>query len=62
MAKKTKAVPYYPDPKDQSEIRYFLVDAETGEILDNANGYGFKTAKGAHVGYSMRSKHGSKKE
>lgn len=36
--------------------RYMVVDTETGEIIDDAHGYGFKTAKGAmkSVCYKLR--------
>lgn len=30
------------------ESRYRIVDTETGEILDDAQGYGYKTAQNAH--------------
>ena len=32
--------------------RYVLVDIDTGEIVDDANGYGYKTIKGAYSAYS----------
>ena len=31
-----------------SEDRYVVVDKDTGEILDDAQGYGFKTAEKAY--------------
>ena len=33
------------------EPRYIVIDAETGEILDDAQGYGFKSIKGAYASY-----------
>ena len=38
--------------------RYVIVDVETGEILDDAQGYGYKTQQKAYAayGYKMRDK------
>ena len=38
------------------EPRYVIVDEETGEILDNANGYGYKTRQAAHKSWAYKSK------
>lgn len=38
------------------EPRYIIVDEETGEILDDANGYGYKTRQAAHKGWAYKSK------
>ena len=38
------------------EPRYVIVDEETGEILDDANGYGYKTKQAAHKGWAYKSK------
>ena len=38
------------------EPRYIIVDEETGEILDDANGYGYKTKQAAHKGWAYKSK------
>lgn len=38
------------------EPRYVIVDEETGEILDDANGYGYKTGQAAHKGWAYKSK------
>ena len=35
---------------------YVIVDEETGEILDDANGYGYKTGQAAHKGWAYKSK------
>lgn len=42
----------------QSETRYIIVDADTGEVFDNAQGYGYKTKQKAMAAfnYSKRSK------
>lgn len=38
------------------EPRYVIVDEETGEILDDANDYGYKTVQAAHKGWTYKSK------
>ena len=38
------------------EPRYVVVNEETGEILDNANGYGYKSIQAAHKGWAYKSK------
>ena len=38
------------------EPRYVIVDEKTGEILDDANGYGYKTVQAAHKGWTYKSK------
>lgn len=40
------------------DIRYVLVDTDTGEIVDDAQGYGYKSAQGAYAawGYKHRDK------
>lgn len=35
--------------------RYVVVDETTGEVLDDAQGYGYKTAQNAHRAYSYKS-------
>jgi len=35
--------------------RYVVVDEASGEILDDAGGYGYKTAQNAHRAYSYKS-------
>lgn len=44
--------PYFP--------RYVIVDSETGEILDDAQGYGYKTAQKAHMAYAYKTRDKSK--
>lgn len=36
------------------DYRYVIVDIETGEILDDAQGYGYKTAQKAYAGYNYK--------
>lgn len=42
------------------DTRYVIVDNETGEILDNAQGYGYKTAQGAHAAWGYKTRDRSK--
>ena len=42
------------------EPRYVVVDEKTGEILDDAQGYGFKSKKKAHACYRYRTRDRSK--
>jgi hypothetical protein len=35
--------------------RYVVVDEATGEVLDDAQGYGYKNAKNAHRAYAYKS-------
>lgn len=34
--------------------RYIIVDDETGEVLDDAQGYGYRTPQGAHASWSYK--------
>ncbi|MCD8083215.1 MAG: hypothetical protein LUE86_06880 [Clostridiales bacterium] len=36
------------------EPRYVLVDAKTGEVLDDAQGYGYKSVEKAHAAYAYK--------
>ena len=36
--------------------RFIIIDANTGELLDDAQGYGFKTAQKAYASYGYKSK------
>ena len=38
------------------EKRFVIIDANTGELLDDAQGYGFKTAQKAYASYGYKSK------
>ena len=55
MARKVKAVPM-PDKYK----RYMIVDENTGEVLDDAQGYGYKTAQKAHLAWNY--KHATSKQ
>ena len=39
------------------ETRYRVVDADTGEVLDDAQGYGYTSAQKAHRGFAYKQKH-----
>ena len=38
------------------EKRFVIIDATTGELLDDAQGYGFKTAQKAYASYGYKNK------
>ena len=40
--------------------RYVVVDKDTGAILDDAQGYGYKTAQKAHAAYAYKTRDRSK--
>lgn len=42
--------------------RWILVDETTGEILDDAQGYGYKSAAGAHRAYAYKTMPKQKKQ
>lgn len=51
-----------PELSKRYEPRYVIVNEETGEILDDANGYGYKTTQAAHKGWAYKSKPKSEKD
>lgn len=40
-----------PSLSKRYESRFVIVNTDNGDILDDANGYGYKTPKKAHIGY-----------
>ena len=67
MGKKYKAistiVTQKPGTKYDSETRekrYVIIDTESGEIVDDAQGYGYKTAQKAYAGWSYKNRDKSK--
>ena len=44
------------------EERYIVVNPETGEVLDDAQGYGYKSRQKAHAGYAYKTSDRSKKD
>lgn len=49
-----------PKLSKQYDKRYEIIDADTGEILDNAQGYGYKNVRGAYAAWNY--KHRDKKK
>jgi len=49
-----RAVPIEMQKKTGMETRYIIVDIETGEILDDAYGYGYKLEINAYKSYSYK--------
>lgn len=45
---------------DRTETRFCIVSTETGEILDDAQGYGYKTAQKAYAGFAYKNRDKSK--
>lgn len=45
---------------DTGETRYCIVSTETGEILDDAQGYGYRTAQKAYAAYAYKTRDKSK--
>lgn len=45
---------------DTSEVRYCIISTEKGEILDDAQGYGYKTARNAYSAYAYKIRDKSK--
>ena len=45
---------------DTTEFRYRIVSSETGEVLDDAQGYGYKTAQKAYAAYAFKNRDRSK--
>lgn len=54
-----KAVEYEVKGKP-NETRYCIVSTETGEVLDDAQGYGYKTAQKAYAAYTYKTRDKSK--
>lgn len=45
---------------DTSETRYCIVSKDTGEVLDDAQGYGYKTAQKAYACFAYKNRDKSK--
>lgn len=37
-----------------TEYRYIIIDSDTGEVFDDAQGYGYKTAQKAYAAFSWK--------
>lgn len=56
-----KGNPWNNSPSyDTFEMRYCIVSTDTGEILDDAQGYGYKTARKAYSAYAYKTRDKSK--
>ena len=63
MDKKYRAVVFeVPNKRNKSEIRYVIKDMESGVIVDDAQGYGYKSAQKAYAGWAYKSRDKSKRE
>ena len=67
MEKKYKAIstivtqePGTEYDSETREKRYVIIDTESGEIVDDAQGYGYKTAQKAYAGWSYKNRDKSK--
>ena len=38
----------------EGEKRYIIIDKETGEVLDDAQGYGFRSRRKAYAAYTYK--------
>ena len=57
MNKKYKAVVFTsPINPYKAEIRYVIKDMESGEIVDDAQGYGYKSAQKAYAGWAYKNR------
>jgi len=59
MEKTYKVEQYFN--KANHETRYRIVSTETGDVLDDAQGWGYKTIQNAYSGYSYKAKSKAKK-
>lgn len=57
--RKVSAVVSQTHSKDW-DTRYVIVDDETGEVLDDAQGYGYKSARGAYAAWAYKNRDKSK--
>ena len=48
------------DPYDRYHKRFIVVDKNTGEVLDDAQGYGYKSAQNAYKAYGYKNRVKSK--
>ena len=48
------------DVLSKYDERYVIIDLDTGEILDDCQGYGYKTKQKAHLAYAYKNRDKSK--
>lgn len=53
------AMSYKPEGS-YSETRYVIMNKETGEVLDDAQGYGYRSAQKAYAAYAWKTRDRSK--
>lgn len=51
---------YSPSLSTLNDERYVLVDVETGEVVDDAQGYGYRTKQKAHAAWAYKTRDKSK--
>lgn len=60
MSTKTYKAIKSKELSEPNNPRYVIVDIETNEILDDAQGYGYKSAQNAYAGYGYKNRDKSK--
>ena len=61
MNKRYKAIVFSsPMDSEKARIRYAIKDIETGEIVDDAQGYGYRSAQKAYAGWAYKNRDRSK--
>lgn len=61
MSESAVGVVVSPSLSDGYDRRYVVVDAATGAVIDDAQGYGYKTAQNAHRAHAYKSMSPQKK-
>lgn len=56
MAKKEIDVIFSEDLSNTYDKRYIIIDKNTGEVLDDAQGYGYKSKRNAYAAWSYKIK------
>lgn len=56
MSESAVCVVVSPSLSDGYDRRYVVVDAATGAVIDDAQGYGYKTAQNAHRAHAYKSR------
>ena len=57
MNKRYKAIVFSsPLNSEKAGIRYAIKDIETGEIVDDAQGYGYRSAQKAYAGWAYKNR------
>ena len=57
MKKRYKAVPFTSSKdSEKASIRYVIKDMESGDIVDDAQGYGYKSAQKAYAGWAYKNR------